>query len=60
MIVGKKQEDLENAKEAIVEFKEKISIEVRRQEKLDIIKERDFRKKELPEKYTAKMLYEQG
>jgi len=41
-----------------VEFKEKISIEVRRQEKLDIIKERDFRKKELPEKYTAKMLYE--
>ena len=41
-----------------MEFKEKISIEVRRQEKLDIIKERDFRKKELPEKYTAKMLYE--
>ena len=32
-------------------------MEVRRQEKLDIAKERDFRKRELPGKFTAKMLY---
>jgi len=34
-----------------------MNMEVRRQEKLDIAEERDFRKKELPGKFTAKMLY---
>ena len=35
----------------------RMNIEVRRQEKLDAIEEKNFRRKELPEKYIAKMLY---
>ena len=35
-----------------------MSAEVRRQEKLDMMEEKDFRREELPEKYTVKMLYE--
>ena len=34
-----------------------MNAEVRRQEKLDIVEERDFRRGELPGKFTAKMLY---
>ena len=34
-----------------------MNTEVRQQEKLDLAKERDFRREELPEKYMAKMLY---
>ena len=34
-----------------------MSVEVRRQEKIDMIKERDFRRGELLGKFTAKMLY---
>ena len=34
-----------------------MNAEVRRQEKLDMAEKRDFRRKELPEKYTAKILY---
>jgi len=34
-----------------------MNVEVRRQEKLDIVEERDFRRGELPGKYMAKMLY---
>jgi len=48
---------LENVKEVVVEFKERINTEVRRQKKLDMAEERDFRKGELPGKYTAKILY---
>ena len=55
-----KEEDLKNTKEVVVEFKERINTEVRRQEKLDIAEERDFRKGELPGKYTAKILYSQN
>jgi len=32
--------------------------EVRRQEKLDMSEEKDFRRGELPGKFTAKILYE--
>ena len=39
------------------EFEERISAKVRRQEKLNIIEEKDFRREELPEKYMVKMLY---
>ena len=39
------------------EFKERMSTEVRRQEKLNMIEEKDFRREELPGKYMAKMLY---
>jgi len=34
-----------------------MSTEVRRQEKLDRMEEKDFRRGELPGKYIAKMLY---
>ena len=32
-------------------------MEVRRQEKIDMVEERDFRRGELPGKFTAKILY---
>ena len=50
-------ENLKNAKEAIKKFEGKMSVEVRRQEKIDMAEERDFRREELPGKYTEKMLY---
>jgi len=53
----KRIENLKNAEEAIKEFEEKMSVEVRRQEKIDMVEERDFRREELPGKFTAKMLY---
>jgi len=34
-----------------------MSTEVRRQEKLNMIEKKDFRREELPGKYMAKMLY---
>jgi len=48
---------LENIKEVIVEFEGRMSIKVRRQEKLDMVEERDFRKGELLGSYMTKMLY---
>jgi len=56
MIVGKKR-DFGNAKEVAKEFEERINAEVRRQEKLDMAEERDFRREKLSGKYIAKMLY---
>ena len=37
-----------------------MNTEMRRQEKIDIVEERDFKKGELPEKFIAKMLYGQN
>ena len=34
-----------------------MSVEVRKQEKLDLVKEKNFRREELLEKYIAKILY---
>ena len=39
------------------EFERRMNAEVRRQEKLDMAKEKNFKKGELLGKYTAKMLY---
>jgi len=39
------------------EFERRMNAEVRRQEKLDIAKEKNFKRGELLGKYTAKMLY---
>ena len=50
-------ENLKNAEEAIKEFEGRMSVEVRRQEKIDMAEERDFRRGELPGKFMAKMLY---
>ena len=56
--IWKREEDLENTKEAVADFEEKISIEVRQQEKLERIEEKNFRREELLGKYMAKMLYD--
>jgi len=53
-----KKENLENAKKLVVEFEGRMEAEVRKQEKLDLVEEKDFRRGELPGKYTAKILYE--
>ena len=52
-----RKENLGNTEEALEEFEGWINVEVRRQEKIDIANERDFRRGELPGKFTAKMLY---
>ena len=44
-------------KEVLEEFKGRMNTEVRRQEKIDMVKERDFRRGELPGKYMVKLLY---
>jgi len=43
--------------QVVEELKGRINDEVRRQEKLDMAEKRDFRRRKLPVKYTAKMLY---
>ena len=52
-----RKENLKNAEGLIEEFKERMNAEVRKQEKIDMAEERDFRRRELPGKFTAKMLY---
>jgi len=52
-----RKENLKNAEEALEEFEERINVEVRRQERIDMAEKRDFRRRELPGKFTAKMLY---
>jgi len=39
------------------EFEGRMNTKIRRQEKLDMVEEKDFRREELLGKYTAKMLY---
>ena len=53
-----REEDLENTKELVVEFEKRMNTKVRRQEKIDWMEEKNFRRGELPGKFTAKMLYE--
>jgi len=55
--IWRKKEDLENTREALEEFEERINAEVRRQEKIEMAEERDLRRRDLPERFTAKMLY---
>jgi len=55
--IWEKKEDLGNIREALEEFEERMDTEVRRQEKLDMAEEKDFKRGELLGKYTAKMLY---
>ena len=53
----KKEEDLGNTKKLVAEFEGKMNTKVRRQEKLDLVEKKDFRRNKLPGKYTAKILY---
>ena len=48
---------MKNVEEALKEFEGRMSAEVRRQERIDMAEERDFRRGELPGKFTARMLY---
>ena len=48
---------MKNAEEALEEFEGRMSVEVRRQERIDIAEERNFRREELLGKFTARMLY---
>jgi len=52
-----KREDLENAREALEEFEGRIDVKVRKQERINRAKERDFRRGELLVKYITKLLY---
>ena len=52
-----KKKDLENAKEAVVNFEVRLSTELKQQEKLDMAKKRNFERRKLSEKYMAKILY---
>ena len=51
-----RKEDLGNAKDMLEEFEGRMNVEVRRQEKIDMVEERDFRREELSGKFTARML----
>jgi len=53
----KRKENSKNVGEASEEFEGRMNTEIRRQEKIDMVEERDFRKEELLRKFTAKMLY---
>ena len=50
-----RKENLKNTEEALTDFEGRT--EIRKQEKIEEIEERDFRRGELPGKFTAKMLY---
>ena len=55
--IWERKKDLENAREVLEEFKGRVKTEVKRQEKLNMAEEKDFRRGELPGRFTAKMLY---
>jgi len=52
-----RREDLKNTKAVLEDFEGRMEAEIRRQEKLDRVKEQDFRRGELPGKFMARMLY---
>ena len=62
--IWEKKEDLENTRELVDKFEERMSMEVRRQEGIEKKwkvklnpKVEEFRRSELPEKYMAKILF---
>ena len=55
--IWERKEDLGNTEEVLEEFKRRMNAKVRKQEKLDIAEERDFRRGKLPGKFMAKILY---
>ena len=50
-------ENLKNAEEALEKFEGKMNVEVRRQGRIDMAEKRNFRRRELLGKFTARMLY---
>ena len=57
-MMWEREKNLKNIKKTVVEFKGRISTEVKRQEKLNLVKKRNFRRKELSRKYIVKTLYQ--
>ena len=55
--IWERKENLKNAEEALEEFEGRMSAEVRRQERIDMAEESNFRRGELLGKFTARMLY---
>ena len=55
--IWERKESLKNVGEALEEFEGRMNMEIRRQEKIEMIEKRDFRREKLPGKFTAKMLY---
>ena len=51
---------MKNAKAAVVEFEERLSTEIKRQEKLKKVEKSNFKREELLGKYMTKMLYRQN
>ena len=63
-VIWEREEDLGNAKKLVDEFKGRLSVEVRRQEKVETerrikgnLRTEKYRRSKLPGKYTAKLLY---
>ena len=44
----------------VTKFKGRLNVEVRKQEQINKVEDRDFRREELLEKYMAKLLYRQN
>ena len=55
--IWERKENLKNAEEALKEFEGRRNVEVRRQERIDMAEERNFRRGELLGKFMARMLY---
>jgi len=55
--IWERKEDLKDAREALKEFEGRMNAEVRRQEKIDMVEERDFRRGKLPGKFMVRILY---
>ena len=53
----KREEDLDNAKEVVAKFERRMNAEIRQQERLDIVDEKDMRREKLSGKFIAKILY---
>jgi len=52
-----KKEELEKYKKVVAEFEERISLEIRGQEELEMMKKKSFKREEFIKKYITKMLY---
>jgi len=53
----KRKKNLENARKLVNKFEGGLRVEVRRQEKTDMLEKREFRGRILLEKYMVKLLY---
>ena len=56
--IWKKDIDLENTRKIVKKFKERMGVEIKRQEKLEMVDKQDSREGELLEKYIAKIIIE--